>query len=1199
MKAKNLLFLSLLILSLGLQAQVYQLPNPGFEQWDGTTLTGNSASEPTGWNTFGNADGSVATSWLTGSTAKQNHHAHRYGGRPGTSGSSYLTIWSKSALGIIANGNMTTGRIHIGSTTATDLTQNYNYTSRSASGFNQPFDGTPDSMYVWISFYAASASTQGSFSCYIHGDNDFKDPTDDSDASKYCCKASDQFYRTTTSSSSLVWQQRKVAFVHDGTSTANYIICTFNTNVTPAGGSAYDSLSVDDIQFIYSAWLSDILVDGQSLAGFSKSTYNYTVSGYRSDTFTGLNLQPQPEASDATITISEQPFQTLQEEGIDYTIHVVAEDGVMIKDYVIRCLVEQVGDPTPEYTITVLSADNNMGTVSGGGLYLQGATATLTATPAAYHHFTQWNDGVTMNPRSITVTGDSTFTASFAIDQHYVELYTSPSYFGSVSGAGAYAHGSVVTISATAPEHYHFSQWSDGVTDNPRQLTVTSDTLLYALFALDQHTLTLTANDPSMGSLTGAGTYNYGDSVLFSAQPNEHYHFVQWSDGVSDNPRVFQLLGDTAFTALFALDQHMVTCQASPEGAATFLGAGLHEWGETVTLEALPAAGFTYLQWQDGVTDNPRTLTVTSDTTLTALFSAQSFTLTANAQPAQGGSVSGAGSYTYGTQVSLEATAAEGYYFTMWSDSLTANPRTVTVTGNATYTALFAENALDPEDYLITTAVNNPLWGSVQGGGLYTEGTTATLTAVPAMNYHFDHWQDGDNHNPRTITVINNTTYTATFAPDQHTLTLSAWPTQGGTVGGAGSYAHASSAIIVATPATGYHFVQWSDGNTLNPRTLSVMSDTALMATFAINQYTLTTLSAHQAWGTVSGGGTYEHGQQATLTAQPAEGCHFTSWQDGNTLNPRTLTVTTDATYTASFAQNQYTLNLSAAPAMGGTVIGSGTYTHGATALLMAQPSEGYTFTMWSDSVTDNPRFITVTDNLMLTAHFTGTTHTVTVMSNVTDWGTVQGGGTYPDGATALLTALPAAGYRFVQWNDGETTNPRTLSVTDDLFFIATFASDQTFYTITALSCADEAGEVTGGGVYPEGERVQLEATAYDGWTFQQWNDGSKLNPRVITVSGDAVYIATFRSTNGIRQASISLSLSLYPNPTDGELRIESGEQGMKQIELIDMQGRLLLREQPLDAQFSILHLTPYPAGIYFLRVTTDTGSDTRRVVKQ
>jgi hypothetical protein len=53
--------------------------------------------------------------------------------------------------------------------------------------------------------------------------------------------------------------------------------------------------------------------------------------------------------------------------------------------------------------------------------------------------------------------------------------------------------------------------------------------------------------------------------------------------------------------------------------------------------------------------------------------------------------------------------------------------------------------------------------------------------------------------------------------------------------------------------------------------------------------------------GTVSGGGTYEAGSQVTITATVAEGYRFVSWNDGDTNNPRIITLTGDTTFIANF----------------------------------------------------------------------------------------------------------------------------------------------------------------------------------------------------------------------------------------------------------------------------------------------------------
>lgn len=65
---------------------------------------------------------------------------------------------------------------------------------------------------------------------------------------------------------------------------------------------------------------------------------------------------------------------------------------------------------------------------------------------------------------------------------------------------------------------------------------------------------------------------------------------------------------------------------------------------------------------------------------------------------------------------------------------------------------------------------------------------------------------------------------------------------------------------------------------------------------------------------------------------------------------------------------------------------------------------------------------------------------TITVKSNNPDWGTVTGSGNYKDGETATISAVPAQGYYFNCWNDGNTENPRKVVVSGNAEFIATFS---------------------------------------------------------------------------------------------------------------------------------------------------------------
>lgn len=109
------------------------------------------------------------------------------------------------------------------------------------------------------------------------------------------------------------------------------------------------------------------------------------------------------------------------------------------------------------------------------------------------------------------------------------------------------------------------------------------------------------------------------------------------------------------------------------------------------------------------------------------------------------------------------------------------------------------------------------------------------------------------------------------------------------------------SATFTATADEGYHFVQWNDGDTNNPRIVPIVSDTTLTATFAINQYTVTAIPNDPEMGNITGGGIIAHGNSRTLTATANSGYYFDHWSDNVTDNPRTLTVTRDTTITAYF----------------------------------------------------------------------------------------------------------------------------------------------------------------------------------------------------------------------------------------------------------------------------------------------------------
>ena len=137
-----------------------------------------------------------------------------------------------------------------------------------------------------------------------------------------------------------------------------------------------------------------------------------------------------------------------------------------------------------------------------------------------------------------------------------------------------------------------------------------------------------------------------------------------------------------------------------------------------------------------------------------------------------------------------------------------------------------------------------------------------------------------------------------------YTITVTSNNTAWGTVTGGGTYTDGATATLTATANSGYHFVSWQDGNTTNPRTITVTQNATYEAIFAqdaATQYTITVTANNVEWGTVSGGGVYNEGAIATITATPNVGYEFLYWSDGNSDNPRSFTVTGNASFQAIF----------------------------------------------------------------------------------------------------------------------------------------------------------------------------------------------------------------------------------------------------------------------------------------------------------
>ena len=142
----------------------------------------------------------------------------------------------------------------------------------------------------------------------------------------------------------------------------------------------------------------------------------------------------------------------------------------------------------------------------------------------------------------------------YIVDNNSRSLITATSAnikMGIVYGSGVFVNGSKTEIVAIEKYGYHFTKWSDGNTDNPRFVEVTSDCSFTAEFEVNNYSVLAEANAIAMGKVEGGAEYAYLSRTQLKAIPNEGYKFTAWSDGETENPRNILVYSDTTFTAVF------------------------------------------------------------------------------------------------------------------------------------------------------------------------------------------------------------------------------------------------------------------------------------------------------------------------------------------------------------------------------------------------------------------------------------------------------------------------------------------------------------------------------------------------------------------------------------------------------------------------------------------------------------------------
>ena len=254
------------------------------------------------------------------------------------------------------------------------------------------------------------------------------------------------------------------------------------------------------------------------------------------------------------------------------------------------------------------------------------------------------------------------------------------------------------------------------------------------------------------------------------------------------------------------------------------------------------------------------------------------------------------------------------------ADNGTLSGSATTGTNDAYTLTMAANNTTISVSAEITVSANPSAGGSVSGGGTFPAGASQTVTATANTGYHFDKWTESglavSSDASYTFTVSCAGDLVANFAPNVYNITYmdegneafsgvhgSGYPTQ---------HIYGSVTVLVSPTKTGYTFDGWFTSSDCTGSSVTSLgatdytADITLYAKWTINTYTVTTTVYPSEGGTATGGGSYDYGTTATISATANTGYQFVNWtaSNGNVVShdaSYSFTVTGNVTYQANF----------------------------------------------------------------------------------------------------------------------------------------------------------------------------------------------------------------------------------------------------------------------------------------------------------
>ena len=230
------------------------------------------------------------------------------------------------------------------------------------------------------------------------------------------------------------------------------------------------------------------------------------------------------------------------------------------------------------------------------------------------------------------------------------------------------------------------------------------------------------------------------------------------------------------------------------------------------------------------------------------------------------------------------------------------------------------------------------------------------------------------------------------------------------------------------------------------------------------------------------------------------------------------------------------------------------------------------------------------------------TTYQITTTANPSDGGTVSGEGSYYEGATCTLTTRPYPAYNFISWTENgivvSTERTYTFTVTKTADYVANFEMK----TFEVLATADpaEGGTVSITGDNTYGSTVTVSIEPNEDYEFLNWTENGTV------VSEEASYTFTLTANHNLVAhlhcvASVGenshQALNIYPNPVSDKLTIETSE-AIGFVEIYNLTGAMVV-SQECNSEKAEIDVNNLHEGIYFIRITTDSVTSTRRFVKE